>query len=346
MIEITVNAESPEDALLQIKDFLGGELHARWGEFTLSFDNNIAKGCIRCINFDWGVSLLECDAIFFKDLLFIDKNKYYNPIHFSYCSLGNFKHKFENQEEFHTINQFHSSIIVAEKNIKHLTFVQKNKHLIFNNIRIIRTEFLKKRNIQLSELNKKLHEVFIDQCNETSYAYYSPIHLRMEDHVKSIRDSKSEGMIRILQIEGEVYQLLAMHIARHDQFENNEPIPHSLLKSELKIVKRYAEKIMEEPSLNYNLEKISRDCGLSQAKLQEGFKFLYTRTVTEYIRHVRLEAARDLMSTTDLNISQIVYTIGFTSRSYFSKIFKDTYEMTPNEFKKKVILINENKERD
>ena len=73
--------------------------------------------------------------------------------------------------------------------------------------------------------------------------------------------------------------------------------------------------------------------------MQDGFKFLYNRTVTEYIRHIRLESARDLLKTTDLNISQIVYTIGFSSRSYFSKIFREKYGITPNEFKKKLLVV-------
>ncbi|XCF07889.1 AraC family transcriptional regulator [Tamlana crocina] len=94
----------------------------------------------------------------------------------------------------------------------------------------------------------------------------------------------------------------------------------------------------EEPSKDYSLEYLATESGLSQAKLQDGFKFLFKRTVTEYIRHVRLEVARNLITTTDLNISQIVYTIGFTSRSYFSKIFKEKYEITPNEFKKQLVV--------
>jgi AraC-like DNA-binding protein len=80
------------------------------------------------------------------------------------------------------------------------------------------------------------------------------------------------------------------------------------------------------------LDKLSLESGLSQAKLQEGFKLLYARTVTEYIRHARLEAARDYLSNSDMNISQVVYTIGFSSRSYFSKIFKNKYGISPSEF--------------
>ena len=146
-------------------------------------------------------------------------------------------------------------------------------------------------------------------------------------------------MIRILQIEGTVYQLLSMHIAQHDKVENTNSTQISLTKKELKTIRRQAEKILDEPGSQYSLETISRDTGLSQAKLQEGFKFLYARTVTEYIRHTRLEAARDLMNTTDFNISQIVYSIGFSSRSYFSKIFKEKYDISPNAFKKKSLSV-------
>jgi AraC-like DNA-binding protein len=340
MIQVVTKAESTEEALKQIKDFLGGDISERWGEYTLAFDNDIAKGCIRCITFDWGVSLMEFDTIFFEDILFIDDNENSNPIHFSYCSQGCFKHRFEDQDEFNIVEQYHSSIVVSKKHLKHFTLFPKGNHIIINNIRILRTDFVKKRNNQLSELNDKLYKAFVDENHENAYAYYSPIHLRMEDHVKALRDLNTEGITRILQIEGEVYHLLSMHIARHDRYQKNEAVPSSLLKNELKMIRRVAKRILEDPSVSYNLEQISRDSGISQAKLQEGFKFLYARTVTEYIRHTRLEAARDLMNTTDLNISQIVYTIGFTSRSYFSKIFKDKYKMTPHEFRKQVVVLN------
>ena len=341
MIEAIVNSKCTEDALAQMHSYFGGNITERWGEFTLTIDNDIAKGCIKCITFDWGVSLMEFDAVFFDDVLLSYDNENSNPIHFSYCSEGSYKHRFANEDTFHTTEQYHSSIIVSKKNLKLYSLFPKNTHIIRNDIRIVRKEFLKKRNTQVSQLNDHLHKVFVDDEDQSEFAYYSPIHLKMEDYVKTLRDLKTEGMARVLQIEGEVYHLLAMHIARHDRYQKNEIVPNSLLKEELKKIRQHAKRILDNPSLNYNLDQLSKDSGLSQAKLQEGFKFLYARTVTEYIRHVRLEAARDLMNTTDLNISQIVYTIGFTSRSYFSKIFKEKYEMTPLEVKKKVIPVNE-----
>lgn len=344
MIDVNLNANSTEGALKQLQSYFGGEITERWGEHTLIFDNDIGKGRIRSITFDWGVSLLEIDALFFEDILFVSDNKQFNPIRFSYCSQGCYKNRFENEANFHIVEQFHASILVSKTGLKLYTLFPKDIHIVLNDIRIVRTEFAKKRNNQLSALNENLYRVFVDDKDQTVFAYYSPIHLKMEDYVKSLRDLKTEGMARMLQIEGEVYHLLSMHIARHDRYHNNTTLPSSLSNEELKIIRGLAKKIMDDPSLNYNLDQISRDSGLSQAKLQEGFKFLYARTVTEYIRHVRLEAARDLMNTSDLNISQIVYTIGFTSRSYFSKIFKEKYEMTPHEFRKQVVVINEKTE--
>src|SRR5690606_25246450 len=175
----------------------------------------------RCISFDWGVSLLEMDALFFEDILLITGKEHYNPICFSYCSQGSYKKRFENETEFHTVDQFHSSIIVSKTGLQLYTLYPKNSHIILNDIIIVRTEFKNRRNNQLSALNENLYRVFVDDKDETAFAYYSPIHLRMEDYVKTLRDLKSEGMARVLHIEGEVYHLLSMHILRHDRYQNN-----------------------------------------------------------------------------------------------------------------------------
>jgi AraC-like DNA-binding protein len=213
---------------------------------------------------------------------------------------------------------------------------------MLNNISVLRQDYLKKRLNNVELLNEKLHKVFVDDKNEDAYAHYSPIHLKMADYVNAIRVNDLQGMSRILHIKGEVYQLLSMHISGHDKFQTSAMLPPSLLNEELKTVRKLGELIIKDPALNYSLELLSFEAGLSQAKLQEGFKFLFARTVTEYIRHIRLKAARELMNTTDLSISQIVYSIGFTSRSYFSKIFKEKYGMTPHEFKKQILFpVNE-----
>jgi AraC-like DNA-binding protein len=107
----------------------------------------------------------------------------------------------------------------------------------------------------------------------------------------------------------------------------------SLTKKELETVKEFSEFIVNYPENNFTLKFLSRKSGLSANKLQEGFKILHNRTVRDFIINERMKKSEELIRTTDLNISEIVYSIGFTSRSYFSKIFKQKYNCSPKFYK-------------
>lgn len=213
----------------------------------------------------------------------------------------------------------------------------KNLKLAINVIQIIRKKFLQKRTTNASTLNSKLYEVFVDTDHDNRFMHHGTLNLKMADHLKKLRRIKSKGILRVLKIQAKVYEILSLHIQRHNKMLQGVPLPTSLVKTELKMIRRLAESIVKNPSKDYTLEMLAAQSGLSQTKLQDGFKFLYNRTVTEYIRNVRIEASRELIKTTDLNISQVVYSIGFTSRSYFSKIFKEKYGVTPNQFKKQLL---------
>jgi AraC-like DNA-binding protein len=338
MIEVEIIPNNSKDILQQMQVALGGKIVEKWSEYKLVIDNEFATGSISFIPFDWGVNLMEIDATFNKELILkIKANKEFNPLRFVYSLNGDFKHRFGVDEKEKTIEQFQSLIFTNKSGNYNYIHFPKNEKMEINVIQILRKKFLKKRTTNVSTLNKNLYEVFVDEDQQNQFAHFGQLNLKMADLVRSLRKLKGKGMLRILRMEAKVYEILSIHIQQHNRLLKGVPLPTSLITSELKIVRNIAKEIVESPSLNYSLDQLSAQTGLSQAKLQDGFKFLYNRTVTEYIRNIRLEAARDLLSNSDLNISQIVYTIGFTSRSYFSKIFREKFGVTPNQFKKKLI---------
>ncbi|MBV7267850.1 helix-turn-helix domain-containing protein [Winogradskyella luteola] len=337
MIEIAINPTNTRDIVTHISEYLNGSIIERWGEAVMTVDNENAQGKITFIPFDWGVNLLDFNITFRKEFVLRIEAEEFNPVRFVYNLEGYFLHRFGVQNTEYRTEQFQSVIFTNKTNGVNFMHFPKGVRLKTNVIQIVRKEFLKKRTSNVSTLNKKLYEVFVDTDHENRFVHYGELNLKMADLVKSIHNIKSKGMLRILKVEAKIYEILSLHIQQHDKSTNGKRLPKSLTKSELKIIKKVSDVIRKEPSQQYTLDKISLDYGLSQAKLQEGFKFLYTRTVTEFIRHVRIELARDLMRNSDLNISQIVYTIGFTSRSYFSKIFKEKYGISPNEFKKQIV---------
>ncbi|AUC83864.1 AraC family transcriptional regulator [Polaribacter sp. ALD11] len=342
MITIEIIADSPKDTLEQLQEALGGYIEEHWSECTLIIDNKNASGEVKFTPFDWGVNLLDFDITFHKEVILkVKAHSEFNPIRFLYSSRGSLKHRFGFDNEEKMIEQFQSLIFTNKIGGYNYIHFPKNEALEINVIQIVRKDFLKKRTTKISTLNKKLYEVFVDTDHENRFSHFGTLNLKMADLIKGLKKIKGTGMLRILKIEAKVYEVLSLHIQQHNRLLEGIPLPTSLVKSELKIIRKFSSIILKNPEKEYSLEELSLQSGLTQSKLQDGFKFLYNRTVTEYIRHVRLESARDLIRTTDLNISQIVYTIGFSSRSYFSKIFREKYNITPNQFKKKLLTVLE-----
>ncbi len=58
-------------------------------------------------------------------------------------------------------------------------------------------------------------------------------------------------------------------------------------------------------------------------------------TFSELLQHIRIEKAEIYLLGTDMPISRIVSELGFSSYRYFSQHFKNLFNMTPNEYRKK-----------
>ena len=64
-------------------------------------------------------------------------------------------------------------------------------------------------------------------------------------------------------------------------------------------------------------------------------KRLTGKSFTEYKKNYRLQESARLLVETEKEITQIVEDIGFTNRSYFYRIFKEQYGMTPKDYREK-----------
>ena len=58
------------------------------------------------------------------------------------------------------------------------------------------------------------------------------------------------------------------------------------------------------------------------------------KSPSEYILTLRLERARELLLTTDIEISSVGVASGYKDQYFFSKIFKKHTGMSPSEFRK------------
>lgn len=57
------------------------------------------------------------------------------------------------------------------------------------------------------------------------------------------------------------------------------------------------------------------------------------------INRVRLKNAANLLSNPALRISDIAFSTGFNDANYFSKVFKNQYQMSPTEYRSEKVNV-------
>jgi AraC-like DNA-binding protein len=71
---------------------------------------------------------------------------------------------------------------------------------------------------------------------------------------------------------------------------------------------------------------------MSRSQLHRKIKALTDQPITGFIRIIRIKRAAQLMEQKFGNVSDIMYAVGFSNLSYFTKSFREVYNMTPSEF--------------
>lgn len=82
-----------------------------------------------------------------------------------------------------------------------------------------------------------------------------------------------------------------------------------------------------------SLESIANHLNYSTAHLCRHFKQITGKTLIEQVQEIKIEEAETLLEITDLSLSEITTRLGFSSQSYFQKIFKKITGVTPTYYR-------------
>ncbi len=85
------------------------------------------------------------------------------------------------------------------------------------------------------------------------------------------------------------------------------------------------------PDADYSVEDLGAEIGLSRVQLYRKVKALTGYSVVDLLRKARLARAKQLLETTDRNVQEVAYEVGFTTPSYFTKRFKEEFGVNPRE---------------
>lgn len=105
------------------------------------------------------------------------------------------------------------------------------------------------------------------------------------------------------------------------------------------IVKEAMKYIKSNYMRDISLEECADELGLNSYTLSKWFKIEKKVNFIEYLTNFRMEKAKELLLSTNQNIGDIAEAVGYQN-SYFNRIFKKHFDLTPGQYRKKFQKLN------
>jgi AraC-like DNA-binding protein len=93
----------------------------------------------------------------------------------------------------------------------------------------------------------------------------------------------------------------------------------------------YLEQHISDSDLS--VEDMAEALCTNRTKLFTKLKSLVGLSPIDFVRHLRIHRAIEMVANSKEPFSQIAYSIGFTDQRYFSRVFKKETGMTPSEYR-------------
>lgn len=131
-----------------------------------------------------------------------------------------------------------------------------------------------------------------------------------------------------LAIKGALLRFLSILIGQHGTLLPADTTDTRRLKTVLQLIEA-------EYATPLRIEDAAEACGCSQSHFMRWFKKMTGQGFTAYLNDHRLNLAAELLRITDATVLDIAGRVGFDNLSYFNRLFKRRYGMTPREYRSK-----------
>lgn len=104
----------------------------------------------------------------------------------------------------------------------------------------------------------------------------------------------------------------------------------------IRVINKACEYIAENCHKNISLDEVAQTVHLSRFYFSRLFKQEMGCNFVDYISKIRIDRAKLLLKNSDYNGVRIAAEVGYQDASYFSRVFRQATDMTPNQYRNKM----------
>lgn len=146
--------------------------------------------------------------------------------------------------------------------------------------------------------------------------------------IDNLCDSRPKGYQ--LAVKGWLFQLM-FYLVSNQQTLKQPSQSHQKHMDKLKTILKYVEEHYNEP---LSIEDMANLIHYSKSHFMKFFKTHMNMGFTQYLNHYRMSMAAKLLVSTDDSVLTIAVSSGFDNLSYFNRLFKREFHMTPREYRR------------
>lgn len=169
----------------------------------------------------------------------------------------------------------------------------------------------------------------------------TPLYLRQsEENSVFLADNNMENIILEMFNEFTVKKDFYNHIIKSNLIKLIVAIERSNDKKDVntlekeRTVAKTLKYIHSNLSQKITLKDLCKNANISDTALMEHFKKATGKTIIEYVNHLKIDKAKQLLVETNLRVIDIACELGFGDETYFSRVFKKHINITPNAYRK------------
>jgi AraC-like DNA-binding protein len=93
--------------------------------------------------------------------------------------------------------------------------------------------------------------------------------------------------------------------------------------------------VLQRPAARLTLADLAAEAGMSRTAFAKAFNDAFDQTPMDFVQKARLHRAAQLLAATELPVKVVAASLGFASRSHFSRAFSRAYGADPSTYRKR-----------
>lgn len=188
---------------------------------------------------------------------------------------------------------------------------------------------------------ENLHRLFVEESDEIEFLnkenigkkFYAnrPLPPLLMVTLNQLLIHSVSGPAKGIFEKAKAYEILALFLNKGED-KDVEQCPFLNDEENVERVRLAKKVLIEKMATPPSLKDLSREVGLNEYRLKEGFKNIYGKTVFQFLNDYRLDVARQILDKGGAKVNDAAYHIGYTNPSHFIAAFKKKFGITPKKY--------------